>query len=127
MKYLYAIRTTVPDELVVKFGLANNPVARLAELQTGNSSPLVIAALLRVRSEFEACVHAVCREEHLRGEWFRYQGICLAIVDMMQQSMKDDHCHYLCEILVANAEGRTGTELTTWAYANRPQKMANNT
>ena len=60
----------------VKIGVAKNPAARLAELQTGNPKELELALTFGPMSEkqayqLESRFHSKFRKYRIRGEWFR--------------------------------------------------------
>ncbi len=60
----------------VKVGVARDPEARLAQLQTGNSLPLSIIAKMPFQSrreamEVERSIHRKYAHHRLNGEWFR--------------------------------------------------------
>ena len=68
--YVYAIREK--DTGHIKLGISKNPRARLAQLQTGNSSELELVAYRRAENRFrdEQAIHADADAYRLRGEWF---------------------------------------------------------
>lgn len=55
----------------VKIGLASDPAARLAALQTGNPFPLFLRAYAAGGRHAEGNVHRCLRSLNIRGEWFR--------------------------------------------------------
>ena len=55
----------------VKIGTAKDPIARLRQMQTGNSRPLKIEHLILGDSEVERLLHEIWRDDRLTGEWFR--------------------------------------------------------
>jgi hypothetical protein len=62
---------------MVKIGKANDPEARIAELQTGCPEKLKLIAVLKCKSrkhaEFmEQQAHRTFRKYRSRGEWFHY-------------------------------------------------------
>lgn len=68
--FIYAIREQ--DTGHIKLGISRDPSARLAQLQTGNSSKLQLVAVRPAVSRFadERAVHADAEAHRLRGEWF---------------------------------------------------------
>lgn len=64
---VYAILNKINNK--VKIGTANNPEERLRQLQTGNSDPLILAAVINAN---ERQLHQRFRRYHFRGEWFEY-------------------------------------------------------
>lgn len=60
---------------VVKFGMAYDPLKRLAALQVANHRPLCLVATIEANNEaeaaaLEASLHQRFKPFHLRGEWF---------------------------------------------------------
>lgn len=116
----------------VKFGATrNNPFARLSELQTGNDRDLVLAAYCQFGEgflsdkDYEGFIHAICREDHMRGEWFHYNLSTIAVVEAMQFEMKNDHFSFLNWILefVSPDLYRDKEKLLGWIYNNNPTRM----
>lgn len=54
----------------VKIGLANDPLRRMAELQTGNPEELSLRHVVPGKRADEAKLHHRFREARIRGEWF---------------------------------------------------------
>lgn len=54
----------------VKIGKANNPVARLSELQCGNPYPLTLRAVVVAYYGTEETLHYLWARYRVRGEWF---------------------------------------------------------
>lgn len=127
MKYVYAIRSGME---AVKFGSSNDPIKRLAGLQVGNEEDLILAALIPAPEIYghvleEVLIHAVCREEWKRGEWFHYRGIVRAVIDVMQQDMVDHYQHhlsdFLCAYILSEYHG-SAKHILAWAEKYRPQR-----
>ena len=60
----------------VKIGKSKNPIERLKELQTGCPEKLKLEGVIKCRSEshalqMEKAAHALFKEKHYRGEWFK--------------------------------------------------------
>lgn len=55
----------------IKFGVADNPDGRLANLQTGNPAKLKLLACAEIPSDLEGYIHYHLRGDRLQGEWFR--------------------------------------------------------
>jgi hypothetical protein len=66
---IYAIRVARGP---IKFGLAEDPVARMGSLQIGNPKDLILLASCQTANDaaVEAEIHKHCRADHIRGEWF---------------------------------------------------------
>lgn len=71
--YVYFIRDA--DHGRIKVGFSSNPNARLAQLQTGNSSKLEIAGLIVGGMEVETVLHRDFAAFAVRGEWFSEAGV----------------------------------------------------
>lgn len=71
--FIYAIS----DGEFVKLGKANNPLIRLANLQTGNPRKLKILFTIRCDNPFtvEAALHRFYKNCHISGEWFKITNI----------------------------------------------------
>ena len=67
---VYAIRNTVTGS--VKLGISRDPLARMAQLQTGNDCLLELAAVRPAVNRFadERAQHVANAGRHIRGEWF---------------------------------------------------------
>lgn len=55
----------------VKIGWAKDPARRLSELNVGSPEKHILLGAARGTKSHEAEMHALCKDEHLRGEWFR--------------------------------------------------------
>jgi hypothetical protein len=55
----------------IKIGVANDPEARLRDLQIGSSEDLTLLGCLVGSEDLEAALHSQFNEYHIRGEWFR--------------------------------------------------------
>lgn len=73
--FVYAIRECDTGHL--KLGISRDPSARVAQLQTGNSSRLELVTMRPARNRFadERAVRADAQAWHLRGEWFSAAAI----------------------------------------------------
>lgn len=74
--YVYFIKAS-GSRAMVKIGKANEPEARLAELQTGCPDKLKLLASIRCKSDkhaeyIEKQAHRSFRKYRSRGEWFHY-------------------------------------------------------
>lgn len=74
-----------------KIGIANKPTKRLAQLQGGSPSKLVIHATFRAKDRSEALdweknAHELFANDRLNGEWFSVD--CSAIEDRKNEWMK---------------------------------------
>lgn len=70
-QYVYIIRDNHKEH--IKIGIATDPHKRLAQLQTGNSTPLELEYVSYVcsnASEIEASLHKHFKDKHVFGEWF---------------------------------------------------------
>ena len=65
---IYVIRAV--DTPFVKIGVANNPISRLKNLQTGMPTELVLLASAMWPDDNERRLHMVLRQYRRRGEWF---------------------------------------------------------
>jgi len=55
-----------------KIGIAQNPLARLKDLQVGNPYPLVLTEIIEnATHEMESALHKQFAKDRLHGEWFR--------------------------------------------------------
>lgn len=56
----------------IKIGMSGDPYARVKQLQTGNANKLVVKHVVATEKykQMEKLLHVLCKEEHLRGEWF---------------------------------------------------------
>jgi hypothetical protein len=81
-RMIYAIQAGVGGP--IKFGVARDPKARMAELQTGNASELRLLATVNIHSEKESLVHRHLRDCRVRGEWFWPTAKTLKVVEVMQ-------------------------------------------
>lgn len=70
MKYIYLIKNSEDD--TYKIGVAKNPKKRLAQLQTGNSSELLLVDTYQTENAFkiEKILHRRYSFLHKHGEWF---------------------------------------------------------
>jgi hypothetical protein len=86
VSFVYFIQ--VGTEGPIKIGVAADPVARLADLQTANATELVLLATCEGGRAEEAHIHAVCRDARLRGEWFRPTSEVLAVAQNPEAALK---------------------------------------
>ena len=63
----------------VKFGISVSPKSRMSSLQTGVPNQLVLIGHIGCDRQLERDVHLLCAPCHIRGEWFRRDGIALAV------------------------------------------------
>jgi hypothetical protein len=66
--YIYIIHCK--DLNTIKIGYSDNPFARLAQLQVGNSSELSILSIFKGGREEEEFLHKKFASNKVRGEWF---------------------------------------------------------
>ena len=71
--YLYVMENTYRES--VKIGVAGNPEARLMQVQTGNTSLIVLRHTIefdkrKTAEGVERLLHMYFRHERIRGEWF---------------------------------------------------------
>ena len=78
---IYAIR--FGHHHYYKFGVSENPEARLADLQVGAPLELKLVVTADWPSSLEACIHQYLRETRLLGEWFYESPRLLAILQCM--------------------------------------------
>lgn len=73
--FVYAIREK--DTGNIKIGISRDPLRRLCQLQTGNSSELELIAYKRAKNSFsdEAKIHADAEAYRIRGEWFESRAL----------------------------------------------------
>ena len=66
--YIYIVHCK--DLNTIKIGYSDNPFARLAQLQIGNSSELSILSIFKGGREEEEILHKKFASNKVRGEWF---------------------------------------------------------
>lgn len=77
----------------VKCGIAADPRARLAGLQTGSPTPLKLIAEIDGDGLREKWIHQRLARWHVHGEWFQYvPGVCDVIVDEVTSHLKNLYC-----------------------------------
>lgn len=64
----------------IKIGRAVDPLARRKELQSGNHETLYILAAWPGGQAAERAAHRAFKGLHIRGEWFRAEGLLAAFV-----------------------------------------------
>jgi predicted GIY-YIG superfamily endonuclease len=83
--HIYAIQAG--DDGPIKIGVANNPVQRLNDLQTGNHRKLRLIGYSVVRKswalKWEQQVHERLKKHRLQGEWFECCRIVEKLVEMI--------------------------------------------
>ena len=68
--FIYLIQVGELD--IVKIGYSNNPIKRLNDLQISHYETLSIIATKRGNREKELHLHKKFKDDHIRGEWFRF-------------------------------------------------------
>lgn len=73
--YIYAIIEKNTGN--IKIGISADPEKRLSQLQTANSSELILAATVKASDRFksERDAHQINSSSHIRGEWFNSEAI----------------------------------------------------
>ena len=73
--YVYAIRESETGR--IKLGISKDPLARMAQLQTGNSQRLELVAYRKANQGLkdERDLHRKADEYHVRGEWFNRNAL----------------------------------------------------
>lgn len=110
-----------PATNAIKVGVSSNVAARVASLQTANSTPLTILLTIPGDREQESRLHGRFRHERVSGEWFRNDGdlrkLIAALCDlpeerraeaieraMFRPSRKEDYSHeYLVNEILHDA------------------------
>ncbi|MGH7139399.1 MAG: GIY-YIG nuclease family protein [Pirellulales bacterium] len=69
----------------VKIGVAADPIARLASLQTTCPHPLKLLAKVEGGRALETSLHARLADFHLGGEWFHLAKPVRALVERLQR------------------------------------------
>lgn len=77
--WIYFIQDAVTRS--IKIGSANQPALRLAQLQVGNGSPLLLLATMSGTRTDESRLHHRFKRYRLRGEWFRPAPELLQFID----------------------------------------------
>jgi len=125
----------ISDGESVKFGISQNPLSRMKELQTGNPATLrLIASCGKVslaEPVAEALIHAVCRRSWLRGEWFTYAGRANEVAAFISAQSIAPMYHSLTNFLVDCVEEETTLPeagigrlamVERWAWQNKPRQ-----
>ncbi len=73
----------------VKIGCAADPQARLATLQTGCPSMLILLGAIPGGLEGERALHSRFREHRVRGEWYRPAPAILSLASIDRPSQSD--------------------------------------
>jgi predicted transcriptional regulator len=109
--YVYFIKTAA-SPVMVKIGVAADPLARMADLQTGCPYDLSLAGKIPCLSQahafqIEKAAHRVFRKFHKRGEWF---------------TVREDLFHFLDRI-IAKQEMCSQVELEDFLIENTKQRQ----
>src|SRR3990167_2106817 len=64
----------------IKFGIAKNPAARLAALQTGCPESLKLLVTVEMEDYCERLIHKWLRNGRIRGEWFAVNESTISIL-----------------------------------------------
>ena len=73
MTNIYFIENATGD---IKIGRSEDVLARIKQLQTGNSSNLKLRFTINnVKETFEDHIHEICNAYHRQGEWFNSKVI----------------------------------------------------
>jgi len=94
--YVYAIQARG----YVKIGKANNPEARMAELQVGNPVELILRVKLPCKSEaaaeqLECTLQRMFSRFRVRGEWFEYSPIARLLDALPGCASTDETCQMI--------------------------------
>lgn len=80
--YIYLVAHKTPSGIAgpVKVGITTNLDARIAQIQTGNPRPVVVAVYFAapnrdIASVFERAFHVVKSDHRMTGEWFDMEPI----------------------------------------------------
>lgn len=73
------------DRNTIKIGYSSNPVKRLEQLQTSNSSKLSLLATFQGDAEIEKAIHDDLKYFNVRGEWFTS---CDAVFEILSKYQK---------------------------------------
>ena len=97
--YVYAVQARG----YVKIGKANNPEARLTELQVGNPVKLVMRLRIPCKSEaaaehLESTLQRMFGRFRVRGEWFEYSPIA-RLIDALPTCAST---HEMCQMIRAH-------------------------
>lgn len=68
----------------VKFGKARDVLKRLGNLQIGSPYRLKLIASADWPDAEESLIHLFLEDSHERGEWFRREGRCQQVIDLMR-------------------------------------------
>ena len=71
----------------IKIGRASNLAKRVAELQCGNPSPLVILASIHGGYDVETRFHRHLSAHRLRGEWFEPSPLVFAAIELARNGI----------------------------------------
>jgi hypothetical protein len=76
---VYFIQNTSTKAVKIGYTSKDDVAKRLAQLQTGSCSKLVILKTVEGDTNLEKSLHFLCSDYHLNGEWFSFD--CLDIVE----------------------------------------------
>ena len=94
----------------LKFGVSDNPVARLATLQVAAPVDLEILASADWPDEFEGFVHEYLRQTRLRGEWFNESERASQVISIMQSKAGKDSAKDFLALIVPHLQEAISTE-----------------
>ncbi len=77
--YVYAIHC--PNKAEVKIGYSSNPIARLSQLQTGNTDRLDLLMTFPGGRELEQTIHEELQHLRVTGEWFNIDWTVLPTLE----------------------------------------------
>jgi hypothetical protein len=83
VSHVYAATSEDVPDYPVKIGKANNPTARLRELQVGNPHKLYILAAWEDDQDIERLMHVLNRDHWIGGEWFRRNPKMMAALELL--------------------------------------------
>ena len=75
---------------MVKIGFSRDPVARLKQMQTGNSALLTIETVINGNMREERAIHRLFLRHRIRGEWF-------ALVSEIDDFIKDPRFSFVAD------------------------------
>ena len=96
--YIYLISD--PKSNAVKIGRSDNPMKRVAELQTGNPNPLTLLSCFAAEATVEQVIHVHLKQYSLNGEWF---ANCDEVLDIYYTYLTN--CRYKPQELFDEAIG----------------------
>jgi hypothetical protein len=88
--FIYIIASS--DQGAFKVGYTAGP-SRLANLQTGNPTPLHMLRTIPAERGCEAAIHKALSSYRIRGEWFRGTDLaCFLVDDLLDARAGADQC-----------------------------------